>query len=106
MSHLSRVERERRLERIRGKSRGSRRGPAVRRAAAGPTWGRLTDEQQLELERYARHAGRDWRTDLFADCLRGFSRRRARFDVLCPMVAQHGTRWLRALRVPWEGRRG
>lgn len=101
-SHLAAVERERKLERIRGRAKD---GAARKRRTTGPRFAQLELEAQRELERYALEAGRDWRTDLIADCLRGGTRRRARFEqVLCPLVRKHGPGWLRReLKVPWEG---
>jgi len=106
MNHLAHIERERALEKIRGRrsSRGSGRGK--RMGVVGPTFAELAQGERVELERYATEAGRDWRTDLIADCLRGSTRRAARFDkVLCPMVTRYGAKWFRReLQVPWEGR--
>lgn len=105
MNHLARVQRERELEKIRGRRAGRGTG---RVPISGPTFAQLELAERVELERYAREAGRDWRSDLIADCLRGGTRRAARFDdVLCPLVRRHGPRWFRRdLRVPWESRSG
>ena len=100
-AHLRKVERERTLRKIRG---APSRRPSPNRS--GPTFARLEQLAQVELERYAKLAGPDWRTDLVADCIRGRSRFRIRYDVLCELVAQYGARWIRHdLRVPWESRR-
>lgn len=105
MIHLVQLQRERELEKIRGRrgKRASGRGRVMRK---GPGFEQLELGERVELERYASEAGRDWRSDLLADCLRGGTRRAARFDeVLCPMVRRHGARWFRhELRVPWEPR--
>lgn len=110
MNHLAHIERERALEKIRGQVRGKRSSRAVgrgkRMGVTGPTFAELAQGERVELERYATEAGRDWRTDLIADCLRGSTRRAARFDkVLCPMVTRYGAKWFRReLQVPWEAR--
>lgn len=102
-TYLKKRERERALEKIRGKAGASSRTGA--RKATGPAWAKLELEARVEFERYAHQAGADWRSDLIADCLRGGTRRRARFaDVLCPMIRKHGVRWLRELDVPWQKR--
>ena len=105
MTHLAQVERERELEKIRGR-RGKRASGRARVMRTGPAFEQLDLQERVELKRFAQDAGRDWRSDLLADCLRGGTRRAARFDeVLCPMVRRHGARWFRhELRVPWESR--
>lgn len=100
MNHLAKVERERRLRKIRGPAGASSRSNGAKRT--GPRWDALDVTAQVEFGRYAREAGIDWRTDLIADCIRGGTRRRARFlDVLCPLIRQHGVAWLRQLSPPW-----
>ncbi len=89
MTRLAKIERERELEKIRG--RRVRAGAGRIRRSSGPTFEQLELHERIELERYANEAGRDWRSDLIADCLRGATRRAARFDdVLCPLVRRYG----------------
>lgn len=104
MGYLEQLERDRRLQKLRGK-KASR--PASKRAR-GPRFEQLELEQRKELAQFAKLAGKHWRTDLIADCLRGGSRRRVRFlELLCPLVRKYGATWLRReLKVPWEARRG
>lgn len=106
MNHLAHVARERELEKIRGRRKARATGHGARISRTGPTFAELAQGERVELERYANEAGRDWRTDLIADCLRGSTRRAARFDkVLCPMVTRYGAKWFRReLQVPWEPR--
>lgn len=104
MAYLQKLERERQLRSL----IGARRKKAPQKRGRGPRFDQLEPAAKLELERYAKQAGKHWRSDLIADCLRGGTRRRARFaDVLCPLIKRYGPTWMRReLRVPWEVRRG